>query len=122
MAIDGLDGATQALASSRLPRIANFIRIALLSKGGNATDSTKLVRSSNHYPPALIAVRKTDTARGMPCNDAERASRSSFIFVGLEAAALKPWINPGGNIRPQPDLYGEQRVDFEAGQLPTLLS
>jgi hypothetical protein len=46
---------------------------------------------------------------------------SWFIFVRLEAAALKPWINPGGNIRPQPDLHGEQRVDFEAGQLPTLL-
>jgi hypothetical protein len=32
------------------------------------------------------------------------------------------WINPGGNIRPQPGLHGEQGVDFEAGQLPTLLS
>jgi hypothetical protein len=47
---------------------------------------------------------------------------SFFIFVGLEAAALKPWINPGGNIRPQPCLHGEQCVDLEARELPTLLS
>jgi hypothetical protein len=46
---------------------------------------------------------------------------SSFILVVLEAAALKPWIDPSGNIRPQPDLDGEQRVGFEAGELPTLL-
>src|ERR1700730_8552797 len=52
----------------------------------------------------------------------EGVGASCFIFVGLEAAALKPGINPGGNIRPQPGLHGEQGVDFEAGQLPTLLS
>jgi len=46
----------------------------------------------------------------------------SFIVAGLEAAALKPWINPGGNIRPQPDLHGEQRIDFETAQLPPLFS
>jgi hypothetical protein len=46
----------------------------------------------------------------------------SFIVAGLEAASLKPWINPGGNIRPQLSLHGEQRVDFETAQLPTLFS
>ena len=46
--------------------------------------------------------------------------KSRFTVVGLQAAALKPRINPGGNLRPQTDLNGEQRVDFEAAQLPTL--
>jgi hypothetical protein len=43
------------------------------------------------------------------------------MFVSLEAAALKSWINSGGSVRPQPDLCREQRVGFEAAQLPTLL-
>jgi hypothetical protein len=42
--------------------------------------------------------------------------------VGLQGAALKPRINPGGRFRPQTDVYGEQRVDFEAAQLPTLFT
>ena len=46
----------------------------------------------------------------------------SCIVVGLEAAALKPWINPIGNVRPQPDLDGEQRVDFDPAQLPALFT
>jgi hypothetical protein len=48
-------------------------------------------------------------------------ARSSFKVVGLQAAALKPRINPGGHLGPQIELYGEQRVDFKATQLPTLL-
>jgi hypothetical protein len=34
-------------------------------------------------------------------------SSGCFVVLGLEAAALQPWINPRGNIRPQPDLCGE---------------
>jgi hypothetical protein len=40
--------------------------------------------------------------------------------VRLQAAALEPWINPGGDLGPQIPLYSEQRVAFEAAQLPTL--
>jgi hypothetical protein len=47
---------------------------------------------------------------------------SFFFLLVLEAAALKAWINPGGNRRPQPDLHGEQRVDFDASQFPTLFA
>jgi len=47
---------------------------------------------------------------------------SCFIVAGLQAAALKPRINPGGHLRPQTDLYGEQRVHFEPAQLPTLFT
>ena len=42
--------------------------------------------------------------------------------MGLQAAALKPRINPGGHLRPKTDLYGEQRLDFETAQLPTLFT
>jgi hypothetical protein len=45
---------------------------------------------------------------------------SRFTLIGLQAAALKPWINPSGHLRPQTVLYREQRVDFEPGQFPTL--
>src|SRR5579862_2261554 len=51
----------------------------------------------------------------------EEGGPSCLILVGLEAAALKPWINPSRDIRPQPDLDGEQRVGFEPGELPPLL-
>jgi hypothetical protein len=42
--------------------------------------------------------------------------------VGLEPAALKPWVNSAGDITPQPDLCGEQRVSFEPAQLPSLFT
>jgi len=45
---------------------------------------------------------------------------SRFTIVGLQAAALKPRINPGGRLGPQTDFYGEQRIDLEAAQVPTL--
>jgi len=45
---------------------------------------------------------------------------SRFTVVNLQAAALKPRINPCGHLGPQTDLDREQRVDFEAAQLPTL--
>ena len=45
-----------------------------------------------------------------------------FVFGALEAGALKTWINPGGSLRPQSGLHGEQRVDFDARQLPTLFA
>jgi hypothetical protein len=47
---------------------------------------------------------------------------STFILGGLEAAALEAGINPSGNLRPQPDLDGEQCIDFESTQLPTLFT
>jgi hypothetical protein len=46
---------------------------------------------------------------------------SGFAVLGLQAAALKPLVNPGGDLGPQADLGGEESVDFKAGQLPTLL-
>src|SRR5438876_6009083 len=59
--------------------------------------------------------------------DADRQANTlsrtfSFIVVGLEAAALKAWINSGGSVRPHPDVCCDQRVDLEAGELPTLFS
>ena len=50
------------------------------------------------------------------------ASSGGFVALGLAAAAPQPWIDPSGNIRPQPDLCGAQCVDFEAAQLPTLFT
>src|SRR5580658_9734448 len=47
---------------------------------------------------------------------------SRLIIVAFEATALNPRIDPSGNIRPQPDVHGEQRLDFEAAQLPTLFA
>ena len=47
--------------------------------------------------------------------------KSRFTVVGLQAAALKPRIDPGGHVRLQTHVYCEQRVDFEAAQFPTLL-
>jgi hypothetical protein len=35
------------------------------------------------------------------------APSGCFLVMRLEAAALKPWINPSGHVRPQPDLYGQ---------------
>jgi hypothetical protein len=53
----------------------------------------------------------------------EGSSRAVSVIVrGLEAAALKPWINPGGRVRPEPDFCREQRVDLEAAQLPPLVT
>src|SRR5260221_4248298 len=48
-------------------------------------------------------------------------SQSRSAVVGLQAAALEPGIDPGRHFRPQTDFYREQRVHFEAAQLPTLL-
>jgi len=45
---------------------------------------------------------------------------SRFAVVALQAAALKPRINPGGHFRPQTDRCREQCVNFKAAQLPTL--
>jgi hypothetical protein len=42
--------------------------------------------------------------------------------VGLEGRALEPWVNAHGDVRPQPDLGGEQRFDFKAAQVPPLFS
>jgi hypothetical protein len=53
---------------------------------------------------------------------AATAPRSSLFLFVFEAAALKTWINPGGNFRPQSDLHREQRVDLDASQLPTLFA
>jgi hypothetical protein len=45
---------------------------------------------------------------------------SCFTVAGLQAAALKPRIDPGGHLGPQIDLDGEQRVNFQTAQLPPL--
>jgi len=47
---------------------------------------------------------------------------SRFTVAGLQIAALKPRIDPDGHLGPQTDLCGEQRVDFETAQLPTLFA
>ena len=86
-------------------------------------------------PPlwADMAEHLTSVARAAGCRHARwvrgRVQRtglaivsSCFTVLRLQAAALKPRINPGGDLRPQTDLYREQRVDFEVAQLPTLLT
>jgi len=45
---------------------------------------------------------------------------SRFTVVGLQAAALKPRIDPCGHLGPQTGIDREQRVNLEAAQLPTL--
>jgi hypothetical protein len=45
-----------------------------------------------------------------------------FAVVGFQAAALKPRINPRGHLGPQTELDPEQRVNFKAAQLPTLIA
>jgi hypothetical protein len=45
---------------------------------------------------------------------------SRFPVQSLQAAALKPRINSGGDLNPQTHLCGEQRVDFDTAQLPSL--
>src|ERR1700730_12950356 len=63
---------------------------------------------------------RPETGAGSQAKGASRVL--SLIVRGLEAAALKSWINPGGSVRPQSDFCREQRVDLEVAQLPALVT
>ena len=44
------------------------------------------------------------------------------LVVGLDAGALKPWVDPGGEVGPQRGPGGEQCGDFKPAQLPSLIA
>ncbi len=71
------------------------------------------------YSDEVLADRLCSSTQCWPPAVASTAL-SRFTVVGLQAAALEPRINPCRHLGPQTDLYSEQRVDFEAAQLPTL--
>src|SRR4051812_46995645 len=61
-----------------------------------------------------------DQRMGNAGGESRRWRSSCFAVLGLQAAALEPRINPAGDLGPQAELGSEQRVDFEAAQLPPL--
>src|ERR1700730_18814602 len=62
--------------------------------------------------------RQHDWRAGVMTHPLTSSQWSCFVFAGLEAGALKPWVNTVSDIRPEPDFCGEQRFNLEPTQLP----
>jgi hypothetical protein len=81
---------------------------------------TSLVLPRSRYAPVRRFCWSLPGVNAIP--DEAITSSRCLVVRGLEAAALKPWINPSSHIGPQPDVYGQQGVDFEPAQLPSLFT
>jgi hypothetical protein len=85
---------------------------------------TRVAKTAGGAPPDAFVGRleKADAlvSSRRRASSAASTAPSCLTVGGLQAAALKPRIDPGGHFGPQTNLYGEQRVDFQAAQLPPL--
>jgi hypothetical protein len=96
---------------------------ALDPSTNRAVFSTRVAKTAGGAQPDAFVGRleKSDALVSSRRRASSAASMAlSRLVVDLQAAALKPRIDPGGHLGPQTDLYREQRVDFQAAQLPPL--
>jgi len=87
---------------------------------GFTIEAVAPVPSSEHDQGALQL--KFAASSILPLLECPRSQLSGVTIAVLQAAALKPRINPGGSPRPQAGFRGEQRVDFKTAQVPALFN